>query len=222
MRKGVVYLFGDRPRATNPRALLMSRTRNEEVLMKSRIEFHKVSPAAVNAMLALQNYVNGCGLEHPSRHQYEGRDGRARRFGRRGADATGSAGVRAADPPGFRRRPHRRRRHQRRRRIGAVARRPARDRCRDRDQRHAAGRRIESAGADGAAAECVEHPGHGAARRQAGDADAEPALSRRRKSIRRTAAPARRAGNRLAAKVDAALPRPLWRTAARLPRLQNC
>ena len=32
--------------------------------MKSRIEFHKVSPAAVNAMLALQNYVNGCGLEH--------------------------------------------------------------------------------------------------------------------------------------------------------------
>ena len=32
--------------------------------MKSRIEFHKVSPAAVNAMLALQTYVNGCGLEH--------------------------------------------------------------------------------------------------------------------------------------------------------------
>jgi len=32
--------------------------------MKSRIEFHKVSPAAVNAMLALQSYVNGCGLEH--------------------------------------------------------------------------------------------------------------------------------------------------------------
>ena len=32
--------------------------------MKSRIEFHKASPAAVNAMLALQNYVNGCGLEH--------------------------------------------------------------------------------------------------------------------------------------------------------------
>ena len=32
--------------------------------MNSRIEFHKVSPAAVNAMLALQNYVNGCGLPH--------------------------------------------------------------------------------------------------------------------------------------------------------------
>jgi len=32
--------------------------------MKSRIEFHKASPAAVTAMLALQNYVNGCGLEH--------------------------------------------------------------------------------------------------------------------------------------------------------------
>jgi AhpD family alkylhydroperoxidase len=32
--------------------------------MKSRIEFHRVSPAAVNAMLALQTYVNGCGLEH--------------------------------------------------------------------------------------------------------------------------------------------------------------
>ena len=32
--------------------------------MKSRIEFHKVSPAATHAMLALQNYVNGCGLPH--------------------------------------------------------------------------------------------------------------------------------------------------------------
>jgi AhpD family alkylhydroperoxidase len=32
--------------------------------MKPRIEFHKVSPAAANAMLALQNYVNGCGLPH--------------------------------------------------------------------------------------------------------------------------------------------------------------
>ena len=32
--------------------------------MKARIEFHKVSPAATNAMLALQGYVNGCGLEH--------------------------------------------------------------------------------------------------------------------------------------------------------------
>ena len=32
--------------------------------MQSRIEFHKVSPAALKAMLALQTYVNGCGLEH--------------------------------------------------------------------------------------------------------------------------------------------------------------
>ena len=30
--------------------------------MKSRIEFPRVSPAAVNAMLALQNYVKACGL----------------------------------------------------------------------------------------------------------------------------------------------------------------
>jgi len=32
--------------------------------MKPRIEFHKVQPAAVKAMLALQGYVNDCGLEH--------------------------------------------------------------------------------------------------------------------------------------------------------------
>jgi len=32
--------------------------------MKSRLEFHKVSPAATSAKLGLQNYVNSCGLEH--------------------------------------------------------------------------------------------------------------------------------------------------------------
>ena len=32
--------------------------------MKPRIDFHKVSPAAVKAMLALQSYVNDSGLEH--------------------------------------------------------------------------------------------------------------------------------------------------------------
>jgi AhpD family alkylhydroperoxidase len=32
--------------------------------MKSRIDFYRVSPRAVQAMLGLQNYVNECGLEH--------------------------------------------------------------------------------------------------------------------------------------------------------------